>query len=37
MLVPIGPVVVFGASNFPLAFSVAGNLLDFLRVMKAGE
>ncbi|MEO6135062.1 MAG: aldehyde dehydrogenase (NADP(+)) [Ginsengibacter sp.] len=24
MLVPIGPVVVFGASNFPLAFSTAG-------------
>jgi len=24
MLVPIGPVVVFGASNFPLAFGVAG-------------
>jgi alpha-ketoglutaric semialdehyde dehydrogenase len=24
MLKPIGPVVVFGASNFPLAFSVAG-------------
>lgn len=24
MLIPIGPVVVFGASNFPLAFSVAG-------------
>ncbi|MEO6524353.1 MAG: aldehyde dehydrogenase (NADP(+)) [Mucilaginibacter sp.] len=24
MLLPIGPVVVFGASNFPLAFSVAG-------------
>src|SRR3990167_9484135 len=24
MFVPIGPVVVFGASNFPLAFSVAG-------------
>ena len=24
MLVPIGPVVVFGASNFPLAFSVGG-------------
>jgi alpha-ketoglutaric semialdehyde dehydrogenase len=23
-LVPLGPVVVFGASNFPLAFSVAG-------------
>lgn len=24
MLVPLGPIVVFGASNFPLAFSVAG-------------
>lgn len=24
MLIPIGPVAVFGASNFPLAFSVAG-------------
>ena len=24
MLFPLGPVVVFGASNFPLAFSVAG-------------
>ncbi len=24
MLIPMGPVVVFGASNFPLAFSVAG-------------
>lgn len=24
MLIPIGPVVVFGASNFPLAFSIAG-------------
>ncbi|MCB9879565.1 MAG: aldehyde dehydrogenase (NADP(+)) [Planctomycetes bacterium] len=24
MLVPLGPVVVFGASNFPLAYSVAG-------------
>ena len=24
MLIPIGPVVVFGSSNFPLAFSVAG-------------
>lgn len=24
MLIPTGPVVVFGASNFPLAFSVAG-------------
>lgn len=24
MLIPIGPVIVFGASNFPFAFSVAG-------------
>jgi 2,5-dioxopentanoate dehydrogenase len=24
LLVPLGPVIVFGASNFPLAFSVAG-------------
>ncbi len=24
ILIPIGPVIVFGASNFPLAFSVAG-------------
>jgi len=24
MLVPLGPIVVFGSSNFPLAFSVAG-------------
>ena len=24
MLIPLGPVIVFGASNFPLAFSVAG-------------
>ncbi|MEX2044935.1 MAG: aldehyde dehydrogenase (NADP(+)), partial [Opitutus sp.] len=24
MLIPLGPVVVFGSSNFPLAFSVAG-------------
>jgi NADP-dependent aldehyde dehydrogenase len=24
LLIPIGPVAVFGASNFPLAFSVAG-------------
>ena len=24
MLLPLGPVIVFGASNFPLAFSVAG-------------
>ena len=26
MLRPLGPVVVFGASNFPLAFSVAGGV-----------
>lgn len=26
MLRPLGPVVVFGASNFPLAFSVAGGI-----------
>jgi alpha-ketoglutaric semialdehyde dehydrogenase len=25
MLIPIGPVIVFGSSNFPLAFSVAGS------------
>jgi NADP-dependent aldehyde dehydrogenase len=24
MLIPVGPVAVFGASNFPLAFSVPG-------------
>jgi len=24
MLVPLGPVVVFGASNFPFAYSTAG-------------
>ena len=24
MLIPLGPVVVFGASNFPLAYSTAG-------------
>jgi len=28
MLVPLGPVVVFGASNFPLAFSTAGASLN---------
>jgi len=27
MLVPLGPVAVFGASNFPLAFSVAGGAM----------
>ncbi len=34
MLTPIGPVVVFGASNFPLAISVAGN--DTLSALAAG-
>jgi alpha-ketoglutaric semialdehyde dehydrogenase len=34
MLVPIGPVGVFGASNFPLAFSVAGG--DTASVLAAG-
>jgi alpha-ketoglutaric semialdehyde dehydrogenase len=34
MLVPIGPVVVFGASNFPLAFSVAGG--DTASALAAG-
>lgn len=34
MLVPIGPVVVFGASNFPLAISVAGN--DTIGALAAG-
>ena len=35
MLVPIGPVVVFGASNFPLAFSVAGG--DTVSALAAGN
>ena len=35
LLVPIGPVVVFGASNFPLAFSVAGG--DTASAIAAGE
>jgi NADP-dependent aldehyde dehydrogenase len=35
MLVPIGPVVVFGASNFPLAFSVAGG--DTASALAAGN
>jgi acyl-CoA reductase-like NAD-dependent aldehyde dehydrogenase len=26
LLVPLGPVVVFGASNFPLAYSTAGGI-----------
>jgi 2,5-dioxopentanoate dehydrogenase len=34
MLVPIGPVVVFGASNFPLAISVAGT--DTISALAAG-
>ncbi|HXG56332.1 MAG TPA: aldehyde dehydrogenase (NADP(+)) [Vicinamibacterales bacterium] len=34
MLVPIGPVVVFGASNFPLAISVAGD--DTIGALAAG-
>src|SRR5215472_1519143 len=35
MLRPIGPVVVFGASNFPLAFSVAGG--DTASALAAGN
>lgn len=35
MLVPIGPVVVFGAGNFPLAFSVAGG--DTASAIAAGN
>src|ERR1019366_3643316 len=34
MLRPLGPVVVFGASNFPLAFSVAGG--DTASALAAG-
>jgi len=34
MLFPIGPVVVFGASNFPLAFSTAGG--DTISALAAG-
>ena len=34
MLLPIGPVVVFGASNFPLAFSTAGG--DTASALAAG-
>ncbi|MGY0035601.1 aldehyde dehydrogenase family protein [Pedobacter sp. NJ-S-72] len=34
MLLPLGPVVVFGASNFPLAFSVAGG--DTVSALAAG-
>lgn len=35
MLFPIGPVVVFGAGNFPLAFSVAGG--DTISALAAGN
>jgi NADP-dependent aldehyde dehydrogenase len=35
MLVPIGPVAVFGASNFPLAFGVAGG--DTASALAAGS
>jgi len=35
MLRPLGPVVVFGASNFPLAFSVAGG--DTVSALAAGN
>lgn len=35
MLLPLGPVVVFGASNFPLAFSVAGG--DTVSALAAGN
>jgi NADP-dependent aldehyde dehydrogenase len=32
--IPLGPTVVFGASNFPLAFSVAGG--DTMSALAAG-
>jgi NADP-dependent aldehyde dehydrogenase len=35
MLVPMGPVVIFGASNFPLAFSVCGG--DTASALAAGN
>ena len=35
LLVPIGPVAVFGASNFPLAFSVPGG--DTASALAAGS
>src|SRR5258708_24671448 len=34
ILIPLGPVAVFGASNFPLAFSVAGG--DTASALAAG-
>ena len=35
MLIPLGPVIVFGASNFPFAFSVAGG--DTVSALAAGN
>ena len=35
MLIPMGPVIVFGASNFPLAYSVAGG--DTVSALAAGN
>lgn len=35
MLIPVGPVVIFGASNFPLAFSVPGG--DTASALAAGN
>ncbi len=35
MLIPVGPVAVFGASNFPLAFSVCGG--DTVTALAAGN
>ncbi|MDB6026719.1 MAG: aldH [Verrucomicrobiales bacterium] len=35
MLIPIGPVAIFGASNFPLAFSVPGG--DTISALAAGN
>jgi NADP-dependent aldehyde dehydrogenase len=35
MLIPLGPVIVFGSSNFPLAFSVAGG--DTASALAAGN
>ena len=34
MMIPLGPVVVFGASNFPLAYSTAGG--DTAAALAAG-
>ena len=34
MMIPLGPVVVFGASNFPLAYSTAGG--DTVAALAAG-